>query len=116
MMVKAVVKVRSARALSGRGERGRRGGGGAVGGVDARAPFYRVGGGAGRPGVGEEWVAVVRHNGDEGGCFGRGSVGVVLGSDEGWGVLWPLRERKRHREAARAHERQRQHQLAQGGR
>jgi hypothetical protein len=87
-----------------------------VSGADAVAPFYRVGGGAGRPGVGEEWVAVVCHNGDEGGCFGRGSVGVVLGSDEGWGVLWPLRERKRHREAARSHERQRQHQLAQGGR
>jgi hypothetical protein len=67
-----------------------------VSGADAVAPFYRVGGGAGRPGVGEEWVAVVRHNGDEGGCFRRGSVGVVLGSDEGWGVLWPLRERKRH--------------------
>jgi hypothetical protein len=53
-----------------------RGGGGAVGGVDAGAPFYRVGGGAGRSGIGEEWaVKVVRHNGDEGSRFGRGSGG-----------------------------------------
>jgi hypothetical protein len=44
-----------------------------VGGADAEGPFYRVGGGAGRPGVREERaVAVVRHNGDEGGHFKKG--------------------------------------------
>jgi hypothetical protein len=37
----------------GHGERGRRGRGG-VGGADARVPFYRVRGGAGWPGIGEE--------------------------------------------------------------
>jgi hypothetical protein len=57
----------------GHGERGRRGRGG-VGGADARAPFYRVRGGAGWPGIGEE-RAVVRHNGDEGNRFGRGLTG-----------------------------------------
>jgi hypothetical protein len=81
--VKATMEERSVRACSGHGERGRRGGGGA----DARAPFFRVRGGAGRPGVGEERAAaVVRHNGDEGGHFRRGSAGVVVGSDEGWGA------------------------------
>jgi hypothetical protein len=70
--VKAAVEERSARARSRRGERGRRGGGG----VDARAPFYRVRGGAGRPDSREERAATaVRHNGDEGGCFRRGSGG-----------------------------------------
>jgi hypothetical protein len=54
-----------------------------VGGADAGVPFYRVRGGAGRPGVGEERVAaVVCHNSDEGSHFGRGSAGVVVGSDE----------------------------------
>jgi hypothetical protein len=72
--VKAVVEERSARARSGHRERGRRDRGGEMGGADARATFYRVGGGAGRPGVGEERAAtVVRHNGDEGGRFGRES-------------------------------------------
>jgi hypothetical protein len=33
--------------------------GGAVGGGDARAPFYRVGGGAGRPGIGGERAAIL---------------------------------------------------------
>jgi hypothetical protein len=67
----------------GRGERGRRDGGGAVGGEDAREPFYRVRGGAGRLGVREERApAVVRHNG-----IGRGVMG-------GKNVLWPLRKRK----------------------
>jgi hypothetical protein len=56
MTVKAAVEERSVRACSGCGERGRRRGGGA----DARAPFYRVGGGAGRRGVGEERAAAVR--------------------------------------------------------
>jgi hypothetical protein len=37
----------------------RRSGGEAVGVGDARAPFYRVGGGAGPPGGGGELVAVV---------------------------------------------------------
>jgi hypothetical protein len=86
MTVKAAVEERSARARSGRGERGRRGGGGVVGGADVRAHFYRVRGGAGRPSIREERSAVVvRHNGDEGGRFGRGSTGVVVGSDEGGG-------------------------------
>jgi hypothetical protein len=72
--------------------------GGAVGGADARAPFYRVGGGAGRPGIGGEWVAaVVHHNGGGGGRFGRGSARVVVGSDEGGGVLRSLREAARAR-------------------
>jgi hypothetical protein len=57
--------------------------GGAVGGGDAGAPFYRVSGGAGRPGVRGEWaVMVVHHNGGGGGPFRRGSAGVVVGSDE----------------------------------
>jgi hypothetical protein len=74
-MVKAAVDERSARARSGHGERGRMGGGGAVGGANARAPFYRVRGGAGRPSIVEERAAaVVRHNGDEGGRFRRGST------------------------------------------
>jgi hypothetical protein len=52
--------------------------------VDAGAPIYSVGGGAGRPGIGEEQeAAVVCHNGDEGSHFGRGSAGVMVGSDEG---------------------------------
>jgi hypothetical protein len=47
-----------------------------VGGADAGVPVYRDRGGAGRLSVGEEHVmAVVRHNGDEGGRFGRGSGG-----------------------------------------
>jgi hypothetical protein len=108
MTVKAAVEERLAPARSGRGERGRRGGGAVVGGADARAPFYRVGWGAGRPGVGEEQATVVvSHNGDEGGHFRRGSTGVVVGSDEGGGVLRPLQERKRRREVARAHARRR---------
>jgi hypothetical protein len=70
-MVKAAVEERSTRAHSGRGERERRG----VGGADARAPFYRVGGRAGRLGIGEERTVVVAcHNGDEGSRFGRGST------------------------------------------
>jgi hypothetical protein len=62
-VVKAAVEECSARASSGRGERGCRGGGGLVmrGGVGA--PFYRVGGERdGRTGRGIEWpngVAVV---------------------------------------------------------
>jgi hypothetical protein len=55
-----------------------------VGGGDVGVPFYRVGGGAGRPGIGgEQAVVVVRHNGGGGYRFGRGSTGVVVGSDEG---------------------------------
>jgi hypothetical protein len=55
---------------------GKEGGGGAVGGADAGVPFYRVRGGAGRPCIGEEQaVKVVRHNGNEGGRFRRGSTG-----------------------------------------
>jgi hypothetical protein len=81
--VKATAGKHSALAHLGRGERGRRDGGGAVGGEDAREPFYRVRGGAGRLGVREERApAVVRHNG-----IGRGVMG-------GKNVLWPLRKRK----------------------
>jgi hypothetical protein len=55
-----------------------------VGGGDARAPFYRVGGGAGQPGDEGEWAAmVVHHDGGGGDRFGRGSAGAVVGSDEG---------------------------------
>jgi hypothetical protein len=75
-MVKAAVEERLTCSCSRRGQRGRRGGGGAVGGADAGVPFYRVRGGARRLGIGEERaVNVVRHNGDEGGHFGRGSTG-----------------------------------------
>jgi hypothetical protein len=49
---KVAVEERSAQARSGRGERGRRDGGGA----DTEAPFYRVGGGAGRLDVREGWA------------------------------------------------------------
>jgi hypothetical protein len=117
MIMKAAVEESSVRAHSGRGERGRRGVGGAVGGADAGVPFYRVRGGAGRSSIGEEWaMKVVHHNGDEGGRFGRGSTWVVVGSDEGVGVLRPLWERKWRREAARAHVRQRPQWSARGGR
>jgi hypothetical protein len=55
-----------------------------VGGGDVGVPFYRVRGGAGRPGIGgEHAVVVVCHNGGGGCHFGRGSAGVVMGSDEG---------------------------------
>jgi hypothetical protein len=65
-----------------------------------------VGGGAGQLGIGEEHAAVVvRHNGCGGSHFGRGSTGVVVGSDEGGGVLWALRERKGHLEAVGMHTR-----------
>jgi hypothetical protein len=64
----------------------RRSGGGEVGGGDAGAPFYRVGGGAERLGVGgERVVAVVHHNGGGGSHFGRGLTWVVVGSDKGGG-------------------------------
>jgi hypothetical protein len=62
-------------------------GGEAVGGGDVGALFYRVGGGAGQLGDGgERAAAVVRHDGDGGGHFGRGSTGVVVWSDEGGGA------------------------------
>jgi hypothetical protein len=58
-----VVKAAAGRALvrgrSGLGIGARRSGGEAVGGGDAGVPFYRVGGGAGRPGDGGERAAVV---------------------------------------------------------
>jgi hypothetical protein len=91
---------------------GVRSGAGAVGGEDVGAPFYRVEGGSGtagcaimvvqaaisggdRPGVGGEWAAaVVRHNGGGGGHFKRGSSRVLVGSDEGRGVLCLLQEWK----------------------
>jgi hypothetical protein len=59
MMVKAAAEENSARACSGLGERGRRGGGGVVRRGGFGAPFYRVGGGAGRSGVGGERAAAV---------------------------------------------------------
>jgi hypothetical protein len=49
MAVKAVVEERSARACSGRGGSGRRGGRGVVRRGGPGAPFYRVGGEAGWP-------------------------------------------------------------------
>jgi hypothetical protein len=59
-----------------------------VGGGDAGAPFYRVGGGAGRPSDGREHaIAVVHHDVGGGGHFRRGSAGAVVGCDEGGGVL-----------------------------
>jgi hypothetical protein len=62
----------------------RRSGGEAVGGWDAEAPFYRVGGGAGRSGDEGEWAAaVVRHDGGGGNHFRRGSARAVMGSEEG---------------------------------
>jgi hypothetical protein len=73
MTVNVAVEERSMQARSGHVERGRRGGGGA----DVGAPFFRVRGGVRRPSIGEERavaVAVVRHNGDEGDLFRRGSV------------------------------------------
>jgi hypothetical protein len=57
--VKAAVEERLVQAFSGRGDRGRRGRGGVVTRGGAGAPFYRVGGGAGRTGVGEERAAAV---------------------------------------------------------
>jgi hypothetical protein len=81
-----------------------------VGGEDAGAPFYWARGGAGRPSVGEKRAAaVVHHNANGGSHFGRGSVGVVVGSDAGGGgVFRPLRERKRRWEAGCTHTRRRQ--------
>jgi hypothetical protein len=71
--VKVVAGKHLAPAHSGRGERGRRDGGGAVGGEDAGEPFYWVRGGVGRPSVGEERApTVVRHNGIEGNRFWSG--------------------------------------------
>jgi hypothetical protein len=65
----------------------RRSMGGVVGGGDDGAPFYRVVGGAGRPDIRGEWVAVVvHHNGGGGGRFRRGSIGMVVGCDEGGGA------------------------------
>jgi hypothetical protein len=69
---------------SGLGNGATRSGGGAVGRGNVRASFYRVRGGAGRSGIGgERAAAMVRHNVDGGGRFGRGSAGVVVVSDEG---------------------------------
>jgi hypothetical protein len=83
----------------------RRSGGGAVGGGDAEAPFYRVGGGAGWPGDRGEQVAVgVHHNGGGGGRFGRGSVGAVVGMMRG--VLRPFWEQKGGAGRWRAHARE----------
>jgi hypothetical protein len=62
----------------------RRSGGEAIGGGDAGAPFYMVGGGAWQPGNGGQLaVSVVCHDGCGGGCFERGSTRAVVGSDEG---------------------------------
>jgi hypothetical protein len=80
----SVVKVAVGRALVRVARGSEMGHGGAVGGGDAGAPFYRVGEGPRLPGVGGERVAaVVRHNGGGGGYFGRGSARFVVGSDEG---------------------------------
>jgi hypothetical protein len=76
-----------------------------MGGGDARASCYRVGGGAGQPGDGgERAAAVVRYNGGGGSCFRRGSAGAVVGSDEGGGSSGHFGSgRGEHREAARVH-------------
>jgi hypothetical protein len=79
-VVKVAAGKHLASAHSGRGERGSRDGGGVVGGEDVGEPLYRVRGGAGRPGVGEERVpAVVHHNGVEGGRFRSGIGRGVMG-------------------------------------
>jgi hypothetical protein len=75
----------SGRESSGAGRSGlkngaRRSGGGAVRGGDVGVPFYRIGGGAGRSGIGgEQAVAVVHHNGGGCGRFRRVSTRVVVG-------------------------------------
>jgi hypothetical protein len=47
------------------------------------SPIYRVGGGAGRPGVGGEWAAaVVRHNGMKAAVSEGNRPRGVVGSDE----------------------------------
>jgi hypothetical protein len=46
-------------------------------------PFYRVGGGAGRPGIGgEQAAAVVRHNGMKVAVSEGNRLRGVVGSDE----------------------------------
>jgi hypothetical protein len=83
VMVKAVAGRTLMRVRSGLRIGARRSGGEVVRGGDAGVTFYRVGGGAGRPGDGGEWAVVVgRHDGGGGDRFDRGSPGVV-GSDEG---------------------------------
>jgi hypothetical protein len=69
-------------AHSGRGERGRRDGGGAVGGEDTREPFYRV--------REEQAPVVVHHNGVEGDRFQSGIGWGVMGGEN---VLRPLQKR-----------------------
>jgi hypothetical protein len=74
--VKAAAGIALVRGCSGLRIGARWSGGDAVGGGDDGAPFYRVGGAAGRPSNRREW------DGGGGGRFGRGSTGVVVGSDE----------------------------------
>jgi hypothetical protein len=106
MMVKVAVGRALVRGGSGLIIWARRSGGEAMGGGDAGAPFYRVRGGAGRPGDGGKHAAsVVHHDGGGGGCFGRGSAGAVVGSDEG-GALAVLGADGGCQEAGRAHVRQ----------
>jgi hypothetical protein len=62
--VKVVVEERSAQARSGRGERGRRGGGGVVRRGGARAPFYCF-------------------RGEQGGCTGRRIGRLAVGHHYG---------------------------------
>jgi hypothetical protein len=93
-MVKVAVEECSVQARSGHRERGRRGRGGVVGGADAEAPFYRVRGGAGRPGVGEEqwrrWYDIMMRKaavseGDQAGSDDEGCSGHY-GSGRGRGT------------------------------
>jgi hypothetical protein len=78
MAVKATAGRAPVRGRSGLRIGARRSEGEAVGGGDVRAPFYRVGGGAGRSGDRGEWAAVVvRHDGGGGDRFRRGSAEVV---------------------------------------
>jgi hypothetical protein len=61
-------------------------------------------------------VAVVRHNGDGGGRFGRGLTEVVVGSDEGEGAPVVTGEKGVSRGGARAHARRQWRPLVWGGR
>jgi hypothetical protein len=65
---------------------------------------------------GEQAVAVVRHNGDGGGRFGRGSTEVVVGSDEGEGAPVVTGAKGVSRGGARTHARRQWRPLVRGGR
>jgi hypothetical protein len=102
MAVKAAVEDCSARARSGQGERGRRGGGGVVRRGGTRAPFYWVGGERGGPtGRGIGWPVVGHHYGPSR-SVGRGNKGGGRGVKRGRGVRHRFRERRGHQGGVRA--------------